>query len=86
MSPTPSVSSERDFQNGDAAELGRESEMNGNNLDRKQQRHSMTNTARDPADEPDSPGSTEESGPDGKEIRPTSLMTDLDGLTRPGTS
>ncbi len=43
----------------------------------------MANAARDPEDEPDSPTSREEPALDeGK----TNLMTDFDGLSRPGTS
>ncbi|GAB1315513.1 GTP cyclohydrolase 1 [Madurella fahalii] len=91
MSPTPSVNSERSFEHSDAAELGRERKKKrrnrgdaGGGNNRRQRRHSMANAARDPGDEPDSPGSREELGPDGKETRSSSLMADFDGLSRPG--
>ena len=56
----------------------------GDGINRRERRHSMANAARDPEDEPDSPTSREDSGPDGKETRSPRLVTDFDGLSRPG--
>jgi GTP cyclohydrolase I len=93
MSPTPSVNSERNFQHGDAGGLGKERKTKkrdrgdaSDGSNQRQRRHSIANAARDPGDEPDSRGSREESGPGGEETRSPSLMTDFDGLIRPGTS
>ena len=89
----PSVDSERQFEHGYFADLSRARNTKKRDMgdadDSSNQmgwHPRMANATRDAEDEPDTLTSREESALNGGKTMSSSLMTDSDGLSRPGTS